>query len=89
MSNTEALAIYARAFFYQLKNRWGIFEGYENCQGIAKAGQYDCSANGHGYAGYAKTDGEINEWVYLPEGTYDKIVGDVVKAPKKETAIKS
>lgn len=64
-------------------------EGYEKCQGIAKAGQNDCGANGHGCAGFAKTDGDKNEWVYVPEGTCDKIVGGVVKAPKKKAAAES
>ncbi len=64
-------------------------EGYEKCQGIAKAGQNDCGANGHSCAGYAATDGDKNEWVYVPEGTCDKIVGGVVKAPKKKATAES
>ncbi len=58
-------------------------EGYEKCQGIAKAGQNDCGANGHGCAGYAEVDADANEWVYVPTGTCDKIVGGTVKAAKK------
>lgn len=58
-------------------------EGLEKCQGIAKAGMNDCGANGHGCAGYSKVDGDKNEWVYVPEGTCEKIVGGVLKAPKK------
>lgn len=60
-------------------------EGYEKCQGIVKAGQNDCGANGHACAGYSTVDGDPNEWVYVPEGTCEKIVGGNVKAPKKET----
>jgi len=60
-------------------------EGYEKCQGIAKAGMNDCGANGHACAGYAKVDNDKNEWIYVPEGTCEKIAGGVVKAPKKET----
>lgn len=60
-------------------------EGYEKCQGIAKTGMNDCSANGHACAGQAVVDGDPNEWVYLPEGTCDKIVGGTVKgAPAAE-----
>lgn len=61
-------------------------EGYEKCQGVAKTGMNDCGANGHGCAGQAKVDGDKNEWVYLPEGTCQKIVGGVVKTtkPKKK-----
>ena len=60
-------------------------EGYEKCQGIAKAGMNDCGANGHACAGYAKVDNDKNEWIYVPEGTCEKIAGGVVKAPKQET----
>lgn len=65
-------------------------DGYEKCQGVAKAGQNDCGANGHGCAGFAEADGDKNEWIYVPEGTCDKIVGGVVKTaqPKKEMAEK-
>lgn len=57
-------------------------EGFEKCQGIAKAGMNDCGANGHSCAGNAAVDGDPNEWVYVPEGTCEKIVGGVVKAAK-------
>lgn len=59
-------------------------EGYEKCQGIAKAGMNDCGANGHSCAGQAEVDGDPNEWVYVPEGTCEKIVGGNVKEAKKE-----
>ena len=59
-------------------------EGFEKCQGIVKAGQNDCGANGHACAGYAKVDNDPNEWVYVPEGTCDKIVGGTVKMKKAE-----
>ena len=55
-------------------------EGYEKCSGVVKAGQNDCAANGHSCAAQAKTDGDANEWVYLPEGTCAKIVGGTVVA---------
>lgn len=58
-------------------------KGLEKCQGIAKAGMNDCAANGHGCAGKAKVDGDKSEWVYVPKGTCEKIVGGAVKAPKK------
>lgn len=50
-------------------------EGYEKCAGIAKSGQNDCAANGHSCAGQAKTDAAAGEWLYVPTGTCDKIVG--------------
>jgi uncharacterized membrane protein len=59
-------------------------EGYEKCQGIAKAGMNDCGTSKHGCAGQAATDGDAEEWVYVPEGTCEKIVGGTVKAAKKK-----
>jgi uncharacterized membrane protein len=47
----------------------------EKCHGIVKAGKNDCGANGHGCAGQAKTDGDKNEWITLPKGTCERIVG--------------
>lgn len=51
---------------------------FEKCAGIAKAGKNDCQANGHSCAGQAKKDGDPNEWVSVPKGTCDKIVGGKV-----------
>jgi len=64
-------------------------EGYEKCQGVAKAGMNDCGANGHSCAGQAKVDADPNEWVYVPEGTCEKIVGGTVKAAKKKAEAES
>lgn len=47
----------------------------EKCYGIVKAGQNDCGAHNHSCAGQAKTDGDAKEWIYLPKGTCDKLVG--------------
>ena len=54
-------------------------EGFEKCAGIVKAGKNDCAANGHSCAGKAKKDGDANEWIYVPAGTCNKIVGGKVK----------
>jgi len=53
-------------------------EGYEMCSGIVKAGQNDCQANGHSCAGQAKADAAAGEWIYVPNGTCEKIVGGTV-----------
>ncbi|MGB0845516.1 MAG: DUF2282 domain-containing protein [Thiolinea sp.] len=50
----------------------------EKCAGIVKKGQNDCGANGHACAGQAKVDGDAKEWIKLPKGTCDKIVGGTV-----------
>ncbi|RKZ37435.1 MAG: DUF2282 domain-containing protein [Gammaproteobacteria bacterium] len=63
--------------------------GFEKCAGIAKAGMNDCGANDHACGGAAKTDGDPEEWIYVPEGTCKKIVGGVVKDAPKEEAPKA
>lgn len=47
----------------------------EKCYGVAKAGKNDCAANGHSCAGQAKADRNAKEWVSLPKGTCERIVG--------------
>lgn len=60
--------------------------GFEKCSGIVKKGMNDCGTSEHGCAGHAKTDGDAKEWLYVPEGTCNKIVGATLKqaAPKAE-----
>ncbi len=59
-------------------------EAWEKCAGIAKAGKNDCgSLDGkHGCAGQSTEDNAAAEWVYVPEGTCEKITGGVVKKVK-------
>jgi len=59
-------------------------KNWEKCAGIAQAGKNDCGAldGSHACASQAKTDGSAHEWVYVPEGTCDKIVGGTVAATK-------
>ncbi len=52
-----------------------IPEGMEKCMGIAKAGMNDCGTSSHSCAGQAKVDGAPEEWVAVPKGTCEKIVG--------------
>ena len=47
----------------------------EKCYGVAKAGKNDCAANGHSCAGQAKKDADGKEWVKVPSGTCERIVG--------------
>ena len=49
--------------------------GQEKCKGIVKAGMKDCGANGHSCAGQAAVDNDPNEWIFVPEGTCEKITG--------------
>lgn len=54
----------------------------EKCYGIAKAGKNDCAANGHSCAGQAKADKNAKEWVSLPKGTCERLVGGNLKPGK-------
>ncbi|GAA4874704.1 DUF2282 domain-containing protein [Ferrimonas pelagia] len=56
-------------------------KAWEKCAGVAKAGMNDCGAldGSHGCAGQAEMDNDPNEWVYVPQGTCEKIGGKVAK----------
>ena len=48
----------------------------EKCYGVAKAGQNDCAGAGHSCAGLSKgPDGSGKEWIQVPKGTCDRLVG--------------
>lgn len=51
----------------------------EKCVGIAKAGLNDCGTSTHSCAGQATVDNHPEEWIYLPAGTCEKIVGGSLK----------
>ena len=47
----------------------------EKCYGIAKAGKNDCAGAKHACAGQGSKDRAATEWVKLPKGTCERIVG--------------
>lgn len=53
----------------------------EPCYGIVKAGKNDCSdkAGKHSCAGDATENASKNEWILLPKGSCEKIVGGNLK----------
>lgn len=51
----------------------------EKCYGVVKAGKNDCGTSAHACAGQASKDSDASEWVYLPKGTCDKLVGGETK----------
>ena len=53
----------------------------EKCFGVAKAGKNDCAANGHSCAGQATANG-AKEWIKLPAGTCERLVGGSLTAAK-------
>lgn len=56
-------------------------KGKEKCYGVAKAGQNDCAnlAKTHSCAGFSEVDGDPGEWVALPSGLCEKLVGGMSK----------
>jgi len=59
-------------------------EGMERCYGIAKAGSNDCGTATHSCSGAAKKDGDKKEWIFMPAGLCDRIVGGSTKPPQKK-----
>jgi uncharacterized membrane protein len=57
-------------------------EGFEKCAGIVKAGQNDCGTSVHACAGMATEDNDPEEWIYVPEGTCEKISGATIYVPE-------
>ena len=54
----------------------------EKCYGVVKAGKNDCAANGHSCAGQSKQDANAKEWLSVPKGTCERIVGGKVGTGK-------
>ncbi len=51
----------------------------EKCYGVSKAGKNDCAAKdgSNSCAGHSAKDADANQWVYVPAGLCDKLVGGV------------
>ena len=54
----------------------------EKCYGVVKAGHNDCgdTAGKHSCMGNATVDGDANDWVAVPAGLCEKLVGGSLKA---------
>ena len=52
----------------------------EKCYGVAKAGKNDCAGASHACAGQSKADGAGNEWLSVPKGTCERLVGGSLTA---------
>ena len=56
----------------------------EKCYGVVKAGKNSCSNSRHSCSAQAKQDSEPDEWIFLPKGTCEKIVGGSLTSNKAE-----
>jgi len=53
--------------------------GMEKCYGIVNKGKSDCATPNHSCQGQSTQDGDPAEWIYVPKGTCNKIVGGILK----------
>jgi uncharacterized membrane protein len=61
----------------------------EKCYGIAKAGKNDCGIKGHSCQGLSKVDSDPNDYIKLPKGTCDRIVGGSTVAGAEKSGTQS
>ena len=47
----------------------------EKCYGVAKAGKNDCAGGAHACAGQSSKDASAKEFIKLPKGTCERVVG--------------
>jgi uncharacterized membrane protein len=55
---------------------------YEKCYGVARAGHNDCFFAANSCAGTVSADNDPQAWVYLPQGTCQKITGGTLEPAK-------
>jgi uncharacterized membrane protein len=61
----------------------------EKCAGIVKAGQNDCATSTTACHGHVTVNSHPEGWIYVPQGTCEKIVGAHVtnqKAPDEKSS---
>jgi uncharacterized membrane protein len=58
--------------------------GQEKCYGVVKAGMNECGNKTHGCHAKAKKDADREEWIMVPKGLCEKLVGGSTSAPTKE-----
>lgn len=75
MKSPHALLAVALASLTSTSDAAGRKPIFERCAGIVKAGKNDCATSKHACAGQAVRDSDPEEWVYVPKGACDKIVG--------------
>jgi uncharacterized membrane protein len=55
----------------------------EKCYGVAKAGKNDCAGGKHACSGQSTKDRDANEWIKLPKGTCERLVGGSLTPAKR------
>ena len=52
----------------------------EKCYGVVKAGKNDCAGTAHACAGQGKADASSKEYLTVPKGTCERLVGGSLTA---------
>ena len=52
----------------------------EKCYGVAKAGKNDCAGAAQACAGQSKKDASTKEFVKVPKGTCERLVGGTLQS---------
>jgi uncharacterized membrane protein len=52
----------------------------EKCYGVAKAGKNECATGAHSCQGLSKKDADGKEWLKVPKGTCERLVGGSLTA---------
>ena len=55
----------------------------EKCYGVAKAGKNDCAGAAHACAGQGTKDRDAKEFVKVPKGTCERLVGGTLAPASK------
>jgi len=55
----------------------------EKCYGVSKAKMNDCGTSAHSCAAQAPTDGAKTDWIFVPTGTCNKLVGGSTSSGEK------
>jgi len=75
-SNTAILAAAVSSLFALTTTAFAADAGNsEKCYGVAKAGKNDCAGGAHACAGQSSKDKSPREFIELPKGTCERIVG--------------
>jgi len=75
-SKTPILAAAVASLFVLTTSAFATDESNpEKCYGVAKAGKNDCASGAHACAGQSSKDKSPKEFISLPKGTCERIVG--------------
>jgi uncharacterized membrane protein len=75
-SKTAIIAAAVGSLFVLTSSAFAADQGNsEKCYGVAKAGKNDCAAGAHACAAQSSKDQSPKEFIALPKGTCERIVG--------------